>query len=226
MRQPAKAPPRPITAIRGIAGDLLDLVLPVTCAGCGAPRQRMCSDCSMGFVYRLVPGRAVGGFPVFAAGEYAGPLRSALLGYKERGRRDITDFLAGLLLTAVRAVDDGPVLVVPVPSRRSQARRRGGDHLQRLGGALAAIDADIMVAPVLGFVRSVRDSASLGVRERADNMHGAMRAVRAPSGLLPAVVIIDDIVTTGVTLDEAADALGSAGWPVAGAAVIASTPSR
>jgi orotate phosphoribosyltransferase len=51
-----------------------------------------------------------------------------------------------------------------------------------------------------------------------------MAADAGPQGSV--AVVVDDIVTTGVTLSEAARALRAAGWPVAGAAVLAATPRR
>jgi predicted amidophosphoribosyltransferase len=51
-----------------------------------------------------------------------------------------------------------------------------------------------------------------------------MAALRGPGASRPSAVIVDDIVTTGTTVREAARALSEAGWQVSGAAVVAATP--
>ncbi|HEX3258624.1 MAG TPA: phosphoribosyltransferase family protein [Pseudonocardia sp.] len=78
---------------------------------------------------------------MLTAGRYTGPLRTALLRYKERGRRDLAAPLARHLrpsLDAVLAEHPGPTWLVPAPSRPAAARARGGDHVARLARALAA----------------------------------------------------------------------------------------
>jgi predicted amidophosphoribosyltransferase len=68
--------------------------------------------------------------------------------------------------------------------------------------------------------RAVADQAGLTSAQRAAYLRGALRAVGAPG--LP-VVVVDDVVTTGATLVEAARALGAQGHQVLGAAVVAAT---
>lgn len=165
-----------------------------------------------------------------AAGVYAGSLRRAILSYKERGRRDLAPALGGLLSEAVAELDvPRRTVLVPVPSARAARRARGGDHVVRLARAAAGGGAE--VSRPLSLVQAVRDSAGLDIAARAANLHLAM-AARAPSASGPgpplgrAVVVVDDIVTTGATLREAVRALREAGWPVAGAAVVAATTRR
>ena len=69
--------------------------------------------------------------------------------------------------------------------------------------------------------RAIADSAGLGLRERAENLHHAL-AARPGEGRV--ALLVDDIVTTGATLGEAERALQAAGWAVAGAVVVAATP--
>jgi predicted amidophosphoribosyltransferase len=203
--------------------DLLDLVFPRRCVTCGNPSESFCRSCSRsGEILR----RQVRGFPVAAAGFYRDELRTAILSYKERNRRDLVIPLGALLVTALDALD--PVsqaqprrVLVPVPSARAVARTRGGDHVRRLGRAAARMTR-LELRPALTLTRAVHDSAGLDSIERARNVAHAMVA-QAPLGEGCAAVLVDDIVTTGATLSEAARALTAAGWPVHGAAVIAST---
>jgi len=71
-------------------------------------------------------------------------------------------------------------------------------------------------------VRKVRDQAALPAAERASNLEGSMAASRSVMGR--DVLLVDDVVTTGSTLREAARALRTAGATVLGAATIATTP--
>jgi predicted amidophosphoribosyltransferase len=93
--------------LRELSGALVDLVLPAECGGCAASPTvgAWCARCAE----RLGEPSWVAlpdGPAVLAAGRYAGPLRTALLRYKERGRRDLAVPLArhlGPVLDAVQA---------------------------------------------------------------------------------------------------------------------------
>ena len=200
--------------------ELVDLVLPRHCAACGAPGRALCRACTPGEPPVFLGSSAL---PIAAAGSYAGGLRRAVLAYKERGRRDLVGPLAAVLAPALAAAQVPDAILVPVPSARTQVRRRGGDHVLRLarraGGLLGA-----PVTSALHLARPVRDSAGLGERARRANLDGALAADTGAAGSV--AVVVDDIVTTGVTLSEAARALRAAGWQVAGAAVLATTPRR
>lgn len=167
--------------------------------------------------------------PVVAAGEYGGGLRSALLAFKERGQRALAGPLAAYLSDAVdvsrRQLGEpaGAPLLVPVPSSRSAARQRGGDHLLRLLAEVAPQNG-LDVLPALRLAGRGRDSVGLSAAQRSANLAHRMRAIPVLSDR--PVVIVDDIVTTGATLQEASRALQAAGWQVAGAAVIAATRLR
>jgi predicted amidophosphoribosyltransferase len=214
------------TKVPGLA-DLSDLVWPRRCVACGVANAAWCAACR-GHPERL-PIEIGDGVVVFAAGRYEGPRRSALLAYKERGRRELAQALAEQLTAVIRA-DDAlarfraqPLVLVPVPSSARARRARGGDHLIPVVRR-AARSLGYPMVRALEFDRPVQDSAGLGIAARQRNLERAMFAAapRGPS----AALVVDDIVTTGATLREAVRALKEAGWTVAGGAVIAATALR
>jgi predicted amidophosphoribosyltransferase len=75
---------------------------------------------------------------------------------------------------------------------------------------------------VLGAARTSRDQKALGIAERAENRAGAFAATRRLDGRT--FVIVDDVLTTGATIADAARAIEEAGGAVAGAATLAFTP--
>jgi predicted amidophosphoribosyltransferase len=213
---------------RSLGAALLDLLLPGCCGGCGAPGAGWCPACGS----RLGPHSSPvlpGGPPIAAVGRYRGPLRTAVLAYKERGRRDLAAPLARLLADVLPAgVPPGGWWLVPAPSRPAAIRARGGDHVLRLCRHLARGEPRLHVAAALALGRRARDSVGLDAAQRAGNLAGRVRvraAALPPPGA--AVLLVDDVITTGATLRACCAALGGAGRPVTGAIVLAdATPGR
>jgi predicted amidophosphoribosyltransferase len=227
-----------------LAAALADLVLPRTCAGCGVPGPMLCRGCAVLLtVPRLAqPRRFPAGFPpAVAAGAYAGPVRTAVLAFKERGRPELARPLGAALALSVAAVVSAlpgrpaPVLLVPVPSSRAALRARGRDHVRELTGrAVAELRAAGVPATEARLLRRrgrVRDSAGLSAGQRRLNLAGTFDldpACPRPRGGA-VLVLVDDVVTSGATLTEAAATLARVRRPDAPpvlAAVVAATPRR
>ncbi|MDT7749481.1 MAG: hypothetical protein QOD96_3143, partial [Pseudonocardiales bacterium] len=100
--------------MRGLLAGLADLVLPAGCAGCGAAGPPWCARCGAGVG---PPGTVVGvagtDCATVAVGAYSGPLRAALLAYKERGRRELAAPLGALLAAALLTAPGAPLLGGP-----------------------------------------------------------------------------------------------------------------
>lgn len=219
--------------------DALDLLLPRRCAGCGGAGGRgpgaLCAGCTTllrGLPRSYGPSPAPPGLPrCWSATDYAGVARRVILAYKERGRTALAAPLAACLAGVAEAAlrgRTGRVVLVPVPSARAARRARGHDPVGALAARtarlLAARGRPAVAAPVLGQRRRVADQAGLGAASRAANLRGAFRAAGpVPPGLC---VLVDDVVTTGATLAEAARALGEAGARPALAITVAATRRR
>lgn len=228
--------------------DLLDLVLPASCALCHRPAGPLCPGCRSAVedclhpIPRLaVPSPVPSGMPrCWVAGEASGALRAVVTAYKDEQRRDLrrplTTWLApalgaavGSSPTALRARRGRGLVVVPVPGS-PRARRRRGDVplLPLVTSAAGGLSGRALVADVLEPTRVTRDQSALDAAERARNLAGAMvvRDRHRPVVQGGVCVVIDDLITTGATLAEAARALREAGAAEVLAAAIGATRRR
>ncbi|GIG36135.1 ComF family protein [Cellulomonas pakistanensis] len=239
------------TTARAVARELLDLVLPVTCAGCGAPGRALCAACLHRFAgpprrCERAAGRLdrMDGtvLPVWAPAANDGPVRRAVVAWKDGGRADVTPWFAAVLARAAPALDlagepdapgprragDGgarPLLVVGAPPSPRGRARRGEDLVGALAAAVAAALPPAAAVPALRLAGGGRDQVGLGVRGRAANLAGRVRVrPRARAALAGSrVLLVDDVLTTGATLAACRAALESADVQVAGALVLAVT---
>ncbi|MFF8946469.1 ComF family protein [Streptomyces sp. NPDC014864] len=175
---------------------------------------------------------------VHAAAPYTDEVRATLLAHKERGVLALSGPLGAALAGAVRAglragltadcgvrvgpgtrADRGagaPVLLVPVPSARSAVRARGHDPARRIAlaaaGELRRSGTPARVLAVLRQRRAVADQSGLNSRQRMNNLAGALEVAAGSARLLLGgpVVLVDDLMTTGASLREAARALNAA----------------
>lgn len=208
---------------------MLDLILPLECGGCGAPATRWCDACAIELTVKadephLINPRIDPQAPVFALGRYAGARRQAILALKEHGRADLVGPLARALAIGLHrllawGMLETPLTIVPAPTRRSAARRRGGDPVARLAAAAVAAHPGLAVVPALRMTALARDSVGLRPAARERNIAGrVLLRGRPPS---TEVLLVDDIVTTGATARESVRVLRSAGVRVAAVLAIA-----
>jgi ComF family protein len=218
-----------------------DLIIGASCAGCDRPAITLCEACSALLIPRprvswphptakvlLEPTAIV---PV-ASGIHEGVLRATLAQFKEEGQfgllRVLSHFLAASVCLA--APVDSPVVLIPIPSTRVTRMRRGHDAIGELARssarALRSIGLDCTVGDSLVHARRVADQSALSARERSLNMTGALR-MRSEAGLSGRrVIVVDDILTTGATVVEAARVLSAAGFRPVAVAVVAATARR
>lgn len=200
--------------------ELADLLLPVDCVGCGAPGRTLCTACA---VLLQVPPlqRSLPGVGAVVSGlRYDGVARAAVLAFKNAGRTDLAPPLAAALAGAARLALgplQAPVALVPMPRTRRSAVERGYDPV-----AVLLRRARLPAHRVLSLQRSPSDQASLARAARLTNAAGSMLASPAAASL--PVVLVDDVVTTGATLVDAARAVRQVGGAVLGAVTLATTP--
>lgn len=222
-----------------------DLVLPLVCGGCGSPGVAWCTGCAPALwdAPRPLRPRCAVGVPAWALAPYRGPPRRAVLALKESGRRDLAvplgDALArglGHLAAWGELPARGPIVLVPAPTSAAASRRRGGDVVTAVCrraaasappaqawasttlGRLDPAAVGVRVAPVLTIAGPTRDAVGLSAAERTGRMHGRVRVsgrLEAGAGVGGAVVLVDDVLTTGATAAASVRALRAAGAPVA-----------
>ncbi|MBL3698905.1 ComF family protein [Leucobacter luti] len=222
----------PITPIlHELLLDLLALLWPTECVGCGAADRECCASC-LRALRAARPGHPPQlGTPCFARAEYAGVMRAVLVALKHGGRVRFARELGAQLsvpLHAARAQCGAarPPVIVPAPSRPASVRRRGFRHVELL--VAAALRAQRRrgspmptVLRALRTTRGRRGQVGLGPAERARNagLLGLRRTARAALRGRE-VILVDDVLTTGATVLAARDTLTAAGARVVAIVVL------
>lgn len=228
-----------------IRRTLLSMLFPERCACCGRVippfagccsacmeslpviEPPLCSFCGAGAEY-CTCGRHHRHFDRIAAPfYYEDPARRGILLFKEHGSAEAAAFFAERMADVFRREWGSPYLdgIVPVPMRPEEIRARGHNQSLLLARALSPL-LDAPVREILVKIVPTRPQKELTALERGGNVLGAFDVLpeTALTGELTGarILLVDDVVTTGSTLDECAKILKIAG----AAEVIALTATR
>ena len=198
-----------LTAIRNLASSALDLLYPRKCVGCGRAGAFLCDVC-IAEAPRAADTVGVGLQLVLAPFEMQGAAQKAVHRLKYSGVRALAAPMGIAMAQHLERHGVAPDLIVPVPLHRSRQRERGYNQaalLAREVGGWMRVPVD---AGLLERTESAGPQARSASREeRQANVAGAFRARREVIG--KSIVIVDDVTTTGATLQECAAVLRQAG---------------
>jgi ComF family protein len=213
---------------RALGRALLDLLYPPECSGCRRLGELFCAQCRQQVrPYPLLccpscgkpaPGRKVcaecAASPsplqaILPATVFAHPIRPAIHDFKYEGARDLAQPLADWLVAAWRLHHLSADLIVPVPLHAQRERERGYNQSALLAKWLSAA-VGVPVAPA-ELVRAVRTRPQVGLtqEQRRANIAGAFRCAGHVTDIR--IVLVDDVCTTGSTLEACAQELKAAG---------------
>jgi predicted amidophosphoribosyltransferase len=204
---------------------MLDLLLPQRCLVCGVAGAQLCAGCRAGLP-RLEPplcercgaptawpvtrcrecsGRRLAFASARAAVAYDDGVRRLVAGWKERGLRRLGRAAAEIVAERVPRPDATVVTFVPADAGRRL--ERGHHPAERLARALATLWG-VPCEPLLARAATLPRQRGLSLEARRRNVRGAFRAARPAAG---AVLLVDDVYTSGATVAAAASVLREAG---------------
>jgi ComF family protein len=229
-----------MSVLNATAQQLLDLLFPSRCASCRAagtvlcaaclasiraPEQPLCRRCGRSLATSLpaqgdaqcpfcATGRKIPHLDgLRAAGVYEGAVRQAILALKFHGQRRVASPLAGLLAACCRHEALSADLIIPIPLHASRRRERGYDQARLLAQPLGKLLQRPVRTDLLLRQRATRAQMTLSANERHANVAGAF-VLTSPAvcAVLDGkrILLVDDVTTTGSTLDAAAAALREA----------------
>lgn len=208
-----------------ILGTLNELIFPHRCISCGALGLSLCTECrrkwNLHHYFTTIGTSSEEKIRVTSSVVYSPTAQKIILAAKESHikRADVlvSEAIAHSVLKILNTewID----VLVPIPSRPKVVRERGRQFIYEITEPISA-DFNIPITPILRHARSVRDQSGLHHNERWNNLRGAF-VVEAKQVTGHKALLIDDLVTTGATLYEAARALRYAGIEVVGAVTAA-----
>ncbi len=136
---------------------------------------------------------------------YAGPARPFLRAWKEGGLRPLSTWAAELVAEQIQPPPAD--LIAYIPGDDDRAIRRGHQPAEGLARALGRCWT-LPVEPLVARSRRIARQTGLPLAERRRNVRGAFTTVKEVQGH---VVLVDDVYTTGATVDAAASALKRGG---------------
>ena len=200
--------------LRDLTDSALRLLFPPRCVLCGREGDLICEPCRRSFPPRLDPDaipKLSGIRAARAVWPYEGSVREVVRRYKYNGLRSLAPVLASEMAHVLREWSPAVDLIVNVPVHPARLRERGYDQSELFARELSRTMGIAAVPALVRLRETAVQARAMNAAQRSENVRGAFH-VPDPEQIRRAnVLLIDDVLTTGATLTEAARALRRAG---------------
>ncbi|MEK7638210.1 MAG: ComF family protein [Patescibacteria group bacterium] len=207
-----------------------ELLWPSRCAACSTLGAVLCGACLATLTPLNERGRTQSAYldSLTAASPMRGTMEILIYALKYRGMQQLAiplgDWMAGVIglrRDTARMFGANP-LIVPVPLHPSRLRERDYNQAALLARQLAIVSMGTIDTMALARVRKTHSQVRTHSRvERLDNMRGAFAVVHPETVTDRDIVLVDDVCTTGATLEDCARALKESGARLVSAIVLA-----
>ncbi len=207
----------------------MDLLYPPICGGCAQKGARWCKNCSNAVKLISQPLCKICGLPqqkdeicpackrnppfyngLRSWAIFEGPVRQALHRMKYKQDLGLGDALAAEMLDFLRDLNWNIDIVIPVPLGKQRLRERGYNQAGLFARPLALANAWRYLPRSLKRIKETKSQVGLSASERQQNVFGAFLAEREKI-FGKTVLVVDDVSTTGATLNSCAEALKKSG---------------
>jgi ComF family protein len=195
--------------------ELAELIFPTRCYGCNRLGLSICTECRREWIPHYYKTH-VPNVIVHSALLYTPTASKILLAAKENSIQGAEDLLISAITHVLRRANfKSPYFqLVPIPSSKSTQRRRGRSFMVEMTKRISQ-EIDLPINDCLQLTRRVADQSGLTRDQRKSNLEGAF-SLKPGAIIRGDLILIDDVVTTGATLSEAARALNSQGFHALG----------
>lgn len=202
-----------------IISFLLDLVFPIHCFICGREGDYLCQDCQALFNVseHVVPIRAGNLDGLYCALDYNQVLVKRLIQKFKYPPyiKGLSRALATLIITHFHLLhkhaDFSEFVLLPVPLHKSKLRRRGFNQSEEISRELGRVLDLAVCRDCLAKKRKTQSQVELSPQEREENVKGVFVCIRPERVADRRILLVDDIYTTGATMEECARVLKAAG---------------
>lgn len=212
-----------VKTFSGIANKIINLVYPPYCGVCkkalsASNQTGVCGACLRQIKKHPTPDYREAGSSFTVARSaclYEGALKELIHLFKYKNRRSLSGLFSQYMLDSIKdipAFTEGVELVTFVPLHRMRLRERDFNQSEALGRRIAA-DLALPAADCLEKIRHTANQNELSRQARLDNLKGAFMANKRRIGLARGrvILLVDDVMTTGATLDECSRTLLASG---------------
>lgn len=212
--------------------ELIDLIFPKTCLGCGKGGQYLCPDCvskvklvkpicsycEKASIDGTTHTKCLGKYSLdglISIWEYEGVIRKAILALKYKYSLEAGRELCGKFAEYIKNSSywvPKSTLLVPIPIHWYRENVRGFNQSIEIGREIAVLMGWKFIPDLLIRTKSTRPQVELSRDARRENLRGVFAL--SPNILIsqyPSILLFDDVFTTGSTLREAAKVLKRAG---------------
>ena len=193
-----------------IKEEIIDILWPKTCLGCGKEGQYICKDCAI-FLSEVDMIEAGPRSNIMSVWEYEGLMEKLILKIKYDGCYDIINELIDKAFEKIELNLPPDTYITYVPMYRKKEKRRGFNQAELIAKKVGE-RTNRPVGKLLEKIKDNRPQVNLGPQERAENVKNVFKMIEVrPQSMWQNVLIVDDVYTTGATVGECVRVLKKSG---------------